>query len=263
MRAKLADYDLDQYGIVVLGCTHYPFYTDILREVLPPHIDIVDGNAGTVRRLAALLHRYGIPAGRGSGQVRFMCSGGEAAYIEKMSKALALLRGDAPDRSLVDDAVSRRIIAAAGYSKRPAPARPGNGRCPEYGRRCAHRRCGRKPLRHEKIIDAPADIALPHAGIFGPPRIGVRSIGIQVAEGVDKSGIEQLRHLLPFFVRETGIAAVGAGILNVDLLMGDVQVAADDNRFALVQLQQVMRGTASSHASRSARRDKSRLAFGV
>lgn len=102
MRAKLANYDLDQYGIVVLGCTHYPFYIDVLREVLPPHIEIVDGNAGTVRRLAALLHRYGIPAGRGNGQVRFMCSGGETAYIEKMGKALSRLRGDAAGRALVD-----------------------------------------------------------------------------------------------------------------------------------------------------------------
>lgn len=98
-RDKLAPYDLSQYGIVVLGCTHYPFYTEILRDVLPPHIDIVDGSAGTVKRLAALLHRYGIPTGRGRGQVTFMCSGGEAAYIEKMNKALAFLLGGAQDRS--------------------------------------------------------------------------------------------------------------------------------------------------------------------
>ncbi len=101
-RAKLANYDLDRYGIVVLGCTHYVYYADILREVLPPHIEIVDGNAGTVKRLAALLHRLGIPAGCGGGQVRFLCSGGEPAYMEKMGRALALLRGDAPDRSLAD-----------------------------------------------------------------------------------------------------------------------------------------------------------------
>jgi len=98
-RAKLADYDLDRYGIVVLGCTHYVYYADILREILPPHIEVVDGNAGTVKRLAALLHRFGIPAGCGGGQVRFMCSGGEPAYLDKMGKALELLRGDAPDRS--------------------------------------------------------------------------------------------------------------------------------------------------------------------
>ncbi|AZN38995.1 glutamate racemase [Paenibacillus albus] len=91
-RAKLAPYDLDNYGIIVLGCTHYPFYTDILRDMLPPHIQIINGNAGTVRRLSALLNRYGIDTGMGSGNVKFMCTGGEAAYIEKMKRALTLLR---------------------------------------------------------------------------------------------------------------------------------------------------------------------------
>ncbi|WP_138754604.1 glutamate racemase [Paenibacillus sinopodophylli] len=91
-RTKLADYNLDDYGIIVLGCTHYPFYKQILREMLPAHIEIVDGNVGTVKRLSALLSRYGIAGGGGSGEVRFMCSGHEPAYIDKMQKALAILR---------------------------------------------------------------------------------------------------------------------------------------------------------------------------
>ncbi|WP_308637108.1 glutamate racemase [Paenibacillus silvisoli] len=91
-RAKLSPYDLNNYGIIVLGCTHYPFYTDILRDILPPHIEIINGNAGTVRRLSALLNRYGIETGLGQGNVTFTCTGGEEAYIEKMKMALSLLR---------------------------------------------------------------------------------------------------------------------------------------------------------------------------
>ncbi|RED54922.1 glutamate racemase [Cohnella lupini] len=93
-REKLAGYDLNDYGIIVLGCTHYPFYTSILRDILPPHIQIVNGNAGTVRRLAALLSRYGVAVGRGSGNVRFMCTGDEPEYIDKMRSALEFLRRD-------------------------------------------------------------------------------------------------------------------------------------------------------------------------
>ncbi|QHT60128.1 glutamate racemase [Paenibacillus lycopersici] len=89
---KLAELDLDRYGIIVLGCTHYPYYTSILREVLPPHIGIVHGNAGTVKRLAAQLSRYGIGEGGGSGDVRFMCSGDDPAYIAKMQTALAYVQ---------------------------------------------------------------------------------------------------------------------------------------------------------------------------
>ncbi|TVX96879.1 glutamate racemase [Cohnella terricola] len=91
-KEKLSEYDLDRYGIVVLGCTHYPFYKNILREILPTHIQIVDGNAGTIRRLAALLTRYGVVSGRGSGDVKFMCTDGNPAYIDKMATALRFLR---------------------------------------------------------------------------------------------------------------------------------------------------------------------------
>ncbi|WP_028612524.1 glutamate racemase [Paenibacillus harenae] len=90
--SKLSGYNLNEYGIIVLGCTHYPFYKDILREVLPPHIEIVDGNLGTVKRLSALISRYGVPGGAGSGSVKLMCTGGDPAYIDKMQTALALLQ---------------------------------------------------------------------------------------------------------------------------------------------------------------------------
>ncbi|MDQ8739021.1 glutamate racemase [Paenibacillus sp. LHD-38] len=89
-RDKLAGYNLQDYGIVVLGCTHYPFYKNLLREMLPPHIQIVDGNAGTVKRLAALLSRYGMMDGSGIGNVRFMCSGNSPAYMDKMQRALGI-----------------------------------------------------------------------------------------------------------------------------------------------------------------------------
>ncbi|WP_040950600.1 glutamate racemase [Gorillibacterium massiliense] len=91
-RSKLASYDLNNYGIVVLGCTHYIYYEEILRELLPPHIQIVDGNVGTVRRLMAQLTRYGITADKGSGRVRFMCTGDEPEYLAKMQTALTLLQ---------------------------------------------------------------------------------------------------------------------------------------------------------------------------
>jgi glutamate racemase len=91
-RDKLSGYALDHYGIIVLGCTHYPFYKGILREILPPHIQIIDGNVGTVKRLSALLNRYGIAEGGGSGSVRFMCTAGDPAYLDKMQTALAFIQ---------------------------------------------------------------------------------------------------------------------------------------------------------------------------
>ncbi|MNW44247.1 Glutamate racemase 2 [compost metagenome] len=53
--SKLESYDLDEYGTVVHGCTHYPFYKQILKELLPEHIQIIDGSNGTIKRLTQVL----------------------------------------------------------------------------------------------------------------------------------------------------------------------------------------------------------------
>ena len=45
-------FDLQQVDAVVLGCTHYVFLRPILQQLLPPHVLILDGNAGTARQLA-------------------------------------------------------------------------------------------------------------------------------------------------------------------------------------------------------------------
>lgn len=89
---KLAPYPLEQYGMVVLGCTHYPFFRPILRSILPEHVGIVDGSVGTVRRLAAQLHRYGLARGKGSGNVTFYNTAEDAAYNDKMKRALNYLQ---------------------------------------------------------------------------------------------------------------------------------------------------------------------------
>lgn len=96
-RSKLADLDLEQYGTVVMGCTHYPFYTSILRKVLPDHIQIVDGSIGTVNQLKQRLG-LGVQQQAGStglGQaenVSFFSSSGRTEDQDKMRIALQYLK---------------------------------------------------------------------------------------------------------------------------------------------------------------------------
>jgi len=89
---KLAPYKLNDYGMIVLGCTHYPYFKPVLQEILPTHIGIVDGSVGTVRRLAAQLHRYGLVRGKGSAKVTFFNTAQDEAYNEKMKNALLYLQ---------------------------------------------------------------------------------------------------------------------------------------------------------------------------
>ncbi|MBR2566484.1 MAG: glutamate racemase [Paenibacillus sp.] len=99
-RSKLSNLDLEQYGTVVMGCTHYPFYSSILRTVLPDHVQIVDGSAGTVSQLK---RRLGLQTQSqvGSGElglqenVNFLSSSGRTEEQDKMRKALQYLNENA------------------------------------------------------------------------------------------------------------------------------------------------------------------------
>ena len=52
-------YDLASVDALVLGCTHFVFYRDHFRDLLPATTALVDGHAGTVRHLAVVLESLG------------------------------------------------------------------------------------------------------------------------------------------------------------------------------------------------------------
>jgi glutamate racemase len=43
------------FDSVVLGCTHFSYFTDIIRSLLPAHVRILSGNEGTVRQLQRIV----------------------------------------------------------------------------------------------------------------------------------------------------------------------------------------------------------------
>lgn len=86
LKKKLASFDLSQYGTVVLGCTHYPFFLNSFRQVLPHDVDIIDGISGTVRQLKRRLEENRI-AGGGSGDIAFFSSGDTARDQERLRAA--------------------------------------------------------------------------------------------------------------------------------------------------------------------------------
>lgn len=96
IREEFGSFDLEQYGTVVLGCTHFIYFKNILGEILPSHIDIIDGNTGTVNNLKRILESRGEP-GNGRGRVDYFCSGEpvtEAGDLEKMDTLFKILSGN-------------------------------------------------------------------------------------------------------------------------------------------------------------------------
>ncbi|WP_299190397.1 glutamate racemase [uncultured Campylobacter sp.] len=55
LQQELGQFELTRLGSLVLGCTHFNYFKDVLREILPPHVRIIDGIDGTLNRLASEL----------------------------------------------------------------------------------------------------------------------------------------------------------------------------------------------------------------
>ena len=89
LRGELT-YDWENFSSLVLGCTHFNYFKDTLRKILPAHVKILDGNAGTVNELI----RRTNPTGDGRGSVKFFYSGRkvtDAAEISRLEKFLRRL----------------------------------------------------------------------------------------------------------------------------------------------------------------------------
>ena len=88
LRRVLEPYAFEKFSSIVLGCTHFNYFKDTLRSLLPPDVRFVDGNEGTLRELA----RPAAP--RGAIEVRYYYSGRaieDAAELERIEKYLMRL----------------------------------------------------------------------------------------------------------------------------------------------------------------------------
>jgi glutamate racemase len=76
LRTQSAGFELQEYGTLVLGCTHFLYFLPHFRRLFPD-ADIVDGNEGTVRQLQRQIASIGTPGDvpGNSGRVAFFESG--------------------------------------------------------------------------------------------------------------------------------------------------------------------------------------------
>jgi glutamate racemase len=67
---QLSSYHFENYSSIVLGCTHFNYFKDSFRKILPHHIHFVDGNEGTVNHLMQYIKSHEI-----QGDVEYYYSG--------------------------------------------------------------------------------------------------------------------------------------------------------------------------------------------
>jgi glutamate racemase len=87
LETLLAGFRLDEVDAVVLGCTHYVFLRDMIKNMIPDHIAITDGNAGTARQLRRVLAERELLNDTGEGSVRILTSGTDAD-LQRMNRFL-------------------------------------------------------------------------------------------------------------------------------------------------------------------------------
>ena len=87
IRDEFSAFDMSEYSALVLGCTHFNYFKDSFRRILPESVQIVDGVDGTTRRLVSRLPMQV----DGNGEIEFFISGEKATDSEKFARLLARL----------------------------------------------------------------------------------------------------------------------------------------------------------------------------
>jgi glutamate racemase len=91
LKERLSGFDLSNYGTVVLGCTHFTFFKDMIRKLLPEGVDIIDGNIGTVNNLKRILEEMN-SLDDGNGKIEFYNSGIRVEEQEKLRHYKELMK---------------------------------------------------------------------------------------------------------------------------------------------------------------------------
>ncbi|MBO5032702.1 MAG: glutamate racemase [Lachnospiraceae bacterium] len=110
LKEQFSEYELERYGELVLGCTHFNFFKDTFRKLMPEQVHMIDGSLGAVRQLARILEAEGALAkplaqkaqswekNKNDISVRYFESGreildaGKLHYIESLHERLEKMR---------------------------------------------------------------------------------------------------------------------------------------------------------------------------
>ena len=91
LREKLAGYDSSNTSSIVLGCTHYPFVSEEIKNVIGNDVDIIDGGLGTAREIKRRLEEKGLlNDSHEKGKIEVYNSSDEERFIDLSWKLINL-----------------------------------------------------------------------------------------------------------------------------------------------------------------------------
>jgi len=86
---KLSPYDFEKYSALVLGCTHFNYFKDTLRKILPDNVMLLDGNSGTIKELKRRLDLS--EKSNNDNNIEFFYSGRKVAEKSEMERLKAYM----------------------------------------------------------------------------------------------------------------------------------------------------------------------------
>ncbi len=85
LRKSLSLFCLEDYGELVLGCTHFNYFKDQFRRILPSGVQMIDGSIGTVNQLQRILAGCELLE-ENKGEVRYFASGRELTDLQDLER---------------------------------------------------------------------------------------------------------------------------------------------------------------------------------
>ena len=87
LKKQLQEFNLNDYSEIVLGCTHFPFFKEKIKKVVPQNINIIDWSKGVANRLKDILQKNDL-LGNNNLKIEYYYSGRKAEDFEKLEKIL-------------------------------------------------------------------------------------------------------------------------------------------------------------------------------
>lgn len=103
LKKELSALDIEKYGAVVFGCTHFPYFERAFKKIFPKDVDYISGSMGTVKNLKRILESKNLIGGGGTGNITFYKSGSKVedeVLLSNYKKLFGILD------SLYDDSIA-------------------------------------------------------------------------------------------------------------------------------------------------------------
>ncbi|MCX7821775.1 MAG: glutamate racemase [Brevinematales bacterium] len=88
LKNEFAKININEYGTLVLGCTHFLYFKKAIKNLIPKETLLIDGNEGTARNIKRILCEKSLINNNGNSNIKFFASKKENSQLARLWKDL-------------------------------------------------------------------------------------------------------------------------------------------------------------------------------